>query len=103
VTATSGDVTGDTTLTVIPGSPSVDELVAALLAAVTGVGSGNSLADKVTDVQDYLAVPDIVSACSVLDDFNLQVSAQSGHQIDAALADQLTADANAIKAAIPCP
>ena len=46
VSATSGDVTGSTTLTVTPASPSVDEMLAALLAAVTGVGSGNSLANK---------------------------------------------------------
>ena len=81
----------------------MDQLVAALLAAVTGVGPGHSLADKVTAVQNYLAVPDIVSACSALDDFKVQVSAQSGSQIAAPLANQLTADANAIKAAIPCP
>jgi hypothetical protein len=103
VSATSSDVIGTTTLTVTPAASSVDEMVAALLTAVTGVGPGNSLANKVTDVQDYLAVPDIGSACSGLDDFKLQVSALSGDQIEATLADQLTADANAIKAAIPCP
>ncbi len=105
VSATSGGVTGDTTLTVIPDSPSVDELVAALLAAVTGVGPGHSLADKMTAVQNYLALvpPDIVSACSKLDDFKNQVSALSGGSVPVPLANQLTADANAIKAAIPCP
>ena len=103
VSATSGDVTGEATLTVTAGSLSVDELVAALLNAVTDIGAGNSLADKVMDVQNYLAVPDIVSACSILDDFQLQVLAMSGGQISVALADQLTADANTIKAAIPCP
>ncbi len=102
VSATSGAVTDDTTLTVIPAPLTVDQMVSALLAAVTGVGPGHSLANKMTDVQDVLAVPDIVSACSRLDDFKNEVSAQSGKQSDAALAAQLTADANAIKAAIPC-
>jgi Bacterial Ig-like domain (group 2) len=102
VSATSGGVTGDTTLTVIPASPSVDEMLTALLAAVTGVGPGHSLENKVTRVRDDLADHDIVSACSMLDDFNNQVSGLSD-EIGVALADQLTADANAIKAAIPCP
>ncbi|MET0660838.1 MAG: Ig-like domain-containing protein [Steroidobacteraceae bacterium] len=104
VSATSGDVTGGTTLTVVPwSSPLVDELVAALLDAVTGVGTGTSFADQVTGVQAYLAVSDIASACSALDLFKSHVSAQSGKKVDPALAAQLTADANAIKTAIPCP
>ena len=68
----------------------------------TGVGTGTSLADKVAIVQAYLAVPDIQSACIMLDDFKNQVSAQRGKKITPALADQLTADANAIIAAIGC-
>ena len=103
VSATSGAVSGSTSLTVITAAPSVDEQVAALLIAVTGVGSGNSLANMVTDVQNYLAVPNIPSACSVLNDFKATVSAQSGKKIETAVATQLTADANAIAAAIPCP
>jgi hypothetical protein len=103
VSATSGGVAGIATLTVTSTAPSLDQLVAALLVAVTGVGTGTSLADKVTDVQAYLAVPDIVSACSAMDDFKSQVSAQSGKKIPAPLATQLTADADAIEAAIPCP
>jgi hypothetical protein len=105
VSATSGGVTGDTTLTVIPDSSALNNLVAALLAAVTGVGPGHSLADKITAVQGYLALvpPNIVSACSKLDDFKSQVAALSGGSVPVPLANQLTADANAIKAAIPCP
>jgi hypothetical protein len=105
VSASSGGVTGDATLTVIPDSSALNELVAALLAAVTGVGPGHSLADKMTAVQNYLALvpPNVVSACSKLDDFKNQVSALSGGSVPVPLANQLTADANAIKAAIPCP
>ena len=43
VSATSGAVSGDATLTVIPAPLTVDQMVAALLAAVTGVGPGHSL------------------------------------------------------------
>ena len=103
VSATSGAVTGSTTLTVTQAFLSVDQQISALLAAVTNFGTGNSLVNKLTAVQAFLAVPDISSACSMMDDFKNQVSAQRGKQISAQLADQWTADANAIKAAIPCP
>ena len=104
ISAESGSVSGSATLTVTPDVLSVDELVAALLAAVTGVGSGHSLEDKIESVQAYLAVPDIASACSMLSDFKVQLAAQSGSpQVPAPLAAELTADAEEIEAAIPCP
>src|SRR4030095_11725952 len=76
LSATSGDVTGVATLTVTEAPPSVDDMVAALLAAVPAVGPGSSLVTKMTDVQTSLAVPDIVSACSALDSFKTLVAAQ---------------------------
>lgn len=103
VSATSGAVSGSTTLTVTQAVLSVDQQILALLAAVTDAGAGSSLVDKLTAVQIYLAVPDIASACSMMDDFNSQVLAQRGKKYAAALADQWMADANAIKTAIPCP
>jgi hypothetical protein len=103
IVATSGTVTGETTLTVIPAPPTVDDLVADLLAAVTGVGPGQSLANKVSAVQTYLAVPDLVSACSALADFQGQVASMSGKQVSAAVASELLADAATIETAIPCP
>ena len=103
VSATIGGVSGSATLTVNSTAPSLNQRVAALLVAVTGVGPGPSLANKMTNVQAYLAVPDIASACSVMDDFTAEVSAQSGKKIPAPLATQLLADAAAIEAAIPCP
>jgi len=103
VSATSGDLSGSATLNVTPDIPSVEELLADLLVAVTGVGTGNSLANKVQDVQAYLGVPDIVSACSVMTNFKSEVTAQSGKKIPAAQAAELTADAEEIEAAIPCP
>ncbi|HEX5651223.1 MAG TPA: Ig-like domain-containing protein [Steroidobacteraceae bacterium] len=102
ISATSGAVTGVATLTVM-STPTVAQQLAALLAAVTGVGTGTSLADQLASVQAYLAVPDIASACSAMDVFKSHVVAQSGKKIDPALAAQITADANDIMAAIPCP
>jgi len=100
VSATSGAVSGSATLTVTPAPLTVDQMVAALLTAVTGVGPGQSLKNKITLVQQYLAVSNTVSACSMLNDFKTQLSGLTDPPVPVA---QLTADANAIKAAIPCP
>jgi hypothetical protein len=81
----------------------VDGLLADLLVAVTGVGTGDSLATKVEEAQAYLSVPDIVSACTVMNDFKSSVAAQSGKKIPEAQAAELIADAEEIEAAIPCP
>jgi hypothetical protein len=54
VSATSGAVSGNATLTVTPAPLTVNQMVAALLTAVTGVGPGQSLKNKITKVQ---AVP----------------------------------------------
>jgi hypothetical protein len=70
---------------------------------VNGVGTGTSLTDQVTAAQAALAIPDIATACTAMDTFLSHVAAQSGKKIDPTLAAQLTADANTIKAAIPCP
>jgi len=78
------------------------EQLAALQTKVTGVGPGASFADKIALAQTYYAVPDVQSACAVLNDFLSQVRAQRDKKITPALADQLTADASAIMAAIGC-
>ncbi len=103
VSATSGAVTGSTTLSVTEASLSADQLISALFATVTAADVGKSYEKKLTDARAYLAVPDISSACTEMDGFKDLVSAQRGKKIKAALADQWTADADAIKAAIPCP
>jgi hypothetical protein len=103
ISATDGVVSGSATLSVTGVSASVNQQVAALLVAVTGVGPGNSLATTVTAVQNFLAVPDIASACSALGDFIVTVTSQSGKKISTTLADQFLADADAISTAIPCP
>lgn len=77
-------------------------LLEQLSAAVTDVGPGNSLADKIMLAQTYLAVPDVQSACAILNAFLNQVRAQRGKKLTPELADQLTEDAFVIMDAIGC-
>lgn len=69
---------------------------------VLGIGPGSSLADKIAAAQAYFDASDIESACGILNAFLNQVSAQSGKKLDAELASQFMADANAIIQAIEC-
>ena len=73
-----------------------------LLADVTGVGPGKSLADKLTLAQAYFAVPDIEATCGVLDAFTNQVSAQDGKKLSAEQAAEFTLHAEGIISAIGC-
>jgi hypothetical protein len=103
ISASSGSTSGSATLTVTAASPSTSELVAALLNAVNGWGPGPALTNIMTNVQNALAVPDVATACSSLDDFRTLVASQCNKTIPAGQADQFTADADAIDASIPCP
>jgi hypothetical protein len=78
-------------------------LLEELAADVTGVGPGESLANKVKLAQVYYAANDIQATCAVLTGFVAEVRAQRGKKkISATLADQLIADAQAIMTAIGC-
>jgi hypothetical protein len=77
-------------------------LLQQLLSDVAGVGPGTSLADKITLAQTYYAVPDIQATCAVLTGFINEVRAQRGKKLTREVADELTADAQAIRAAIGC-
>lgn len=77
-------------------------LLEQLQTTVTGIGPGNSFADKIMLAQTYLAVPDEESACLILGDFLNQVRAQRGKKLTEEQADQFTADAVAIMGAIGC-
>jgi len=77
------------------------ELVA-LLAEVTGVGPGKSLADKVTLAQTYYSANDIPNTCSQLTAFGNEVNAQKEKKISPSLAGQIISDAQTIQAAIGC-
>lgn len=78
------------------------ELLEELGTAVTGVGPGKSLANKIELAQTYLAVPDVQSTCAVLNAFLNQVRAQRGKKLTDEVADQLTEDTLTIMDAIGC-
>lgn len=81
----------------------VEALLEELQADVTGVGPGKSLGDKLAIAQAYYAVPDLVSACAVMDDFINQVRALlRGRRISAELGSELIVDADSIKVAMEC-
>jgi hypothetical protein len=103
VTANKNGLSGSAALTVTGVTPSTLDLVTALLNKVIAVGPGQSLTNHMANVQTYLAIPDIPSACTSLDTFKGVVADQRDKKIDPALADELTADADVIDAAIPCP
>ena len=84
------------------GRPDVAELLATLLNDVTGVGPGTSLADKVKQVQAYVAADDKPAACSTLNDFINLVTAQTGKKVTAAQAASFIAQATAIKSTLGC-
>ena len=81
-------------------SPSA--MLSQLLAAVTGIGPGKSLANKIVLAQTYFAVPDLDSTCGVLAAFRNEVRAQSGKKLSREVAATLRADATAIMDAIGC-
>jgi hypothetical protein len=73
-----------------------------LARAVTGVGPGSSLADKIASVQSYLARGDTRDACGSLSAFLHEIAAQSGKSIPVANATTLMAAAQQIETVIPC-
>lgn len=80
----------------------IGSLLQQLRTSVTGIGPGNSLANKLALAETYYAVPDVQSTCAVLTDFLNQVAAQSGKKITADQATGLAANVSALMLAIPC-
>jgi CSLREA domain-containing protein len=78
------------------------QLLAALGSAVTGVGPGTSLADKVAQALAYLNSGDVSDACSTLTAFISEVKAQSGRTIPQAQAATLIASAQQIETLLGC-
>jgi hypothetical protein len=78
------------------------DLLADLLVAVTGKGPGTSLADKVTQIQSYVAANDMMDACTALSGFINEVKAQTDKHITAAEAAFFTTQANNIRAVLGC-
>jgi outer membrane protein assembly factor BamB len=103
VTCTATDTHGNTssaTFTVhVKGAA---EQLADLATAVTGVGSGTSLADKVSQAQAYLSANDVADACATLNAFVNEVKAQTGRTIASGQAATLIATAQRIEAVLGC-
>lgn len=76
--------------------------LAALRTAVTGIGSGTSLADKVAAAQAAVAARDSATACRTLADLGSQLRAQGGKKLPAATAARLGADAARIASVLAC-
>ena len=86
---------------VAPADP--DVLFPKLLADVTGLGPGTSLADKVKVAQFRYAGADVEASCGVLKGLVNEVRAQQGKTITPMmLADQLVAEASAVMVVIGC-
>ncbi len=73
-----------------------------LLADVTDVGPGKSLADKIARAQAAYAASDIPATCTVLGAFVNQVGAQTGKKLSEAQASGFTSDADIIIEALGC-
>jgi hypothetical protein len=93
----------DNQVTILVAVPvNVDALFDALQAAVTGVGPGHSLADKVALAKSYFDAGDTANACGTLNAFINEVNAQTGKKITPAQAADFIAQAQAIEAQIGC-
>lgn len=88
--------------TLVDTTPSTADQLADLLAAVTGVGPGTSLADKVTLVASDVAANDPTDACSILNAFIHEVDAQSGKSIPSRQAQTLITAAGQTEADLGC-
>ena len=103
VTCTATDVDGASTTGFfrIQVLGAADQLTA-LRRAVTGVGSGTSLSDKVAAAQAAVAARDSATACRALVDLGNQLRAQTGRKVPAATGAALQADAARIAAVLGC-
>jgi hypothetical protein len=82
---------------------SAAEQLDALRTAVTGVGTGSSLADKVKQIQKALADGRTKSACTGLDELLTMVANQAkGNKLTRAQAASFTAQANRLRAVLSC-
>jgi hypothetical protein len=78
------------------------EQLAALATAVTGIGSGTSLADKVQQTKTYVASNDAARACPAMTGFLNEVRAQTGKKLTSAQALSFTTQAQSIRTALGC-
>jgi hypothetical protein len=103
VTCTASDTHGNSsTATFTVHVKGGAEQLSDLLTAVTGVGPGTSLADKVSQVQTYLTADDLMDACSTLAALVNELKAQSGKTIASGQATTLIATTQRIEAVHGC-
>src|SRR5262249_42907100 len=88
--------------TLVDTAPSPADELADLFAAVTGVGPGTSLADKVALVETDIAATDLTDACSTLNAFTREVQAQTDKSIASSEAAKLIAAARQIQTDLGC-
>jgi hypothetical protein len=107
---TDGDTIASITITADPAANGfaigefgiANSPFAGLLADSQGVGTGTSLADKVTAAESFYNAGDTADACGTLDAYIHEVNAQTGKSITSADATQLIDEVNSVKAAIGC-
>jgi YVTN family beta-propeller protein len=85
-----------------PPPPSTDELLSDLLAYVTGIGPGKSLAAKVRAAQTALADGDTTGACDSLQALINETTAQSGKKLTVEQANHIIDAATDIRTQIGC-
>ena len=104
VTCTATDYAGNTTTrTFIVQVNGAAAQLSALLAVVTNVAPGSAMANKLKQIQGYLAINDKASACSGLTDFINLVKAQTGKKkLTAAQATSLINQATNIRLTLGC-
>ena len=83
-------------------APPIDTLIDSVEELDLQHGIENSLLKKLTNAQRNLDAGNTAGACDKLGAFIAQVSAQSGKKIDAADADDLIAEAQAVRASLGC-
>jgi hypothetical protein len=82
--------------------PTIADLIDSVEALELPHGIENSLLKKLTGAQRNLDADDLDGACDKLASFLDQVRAQSGKKIDAADADDLIAEAEAVRESLGC-
>ena len=96
----SGD--GLVTVTYTVPTATIADLIDSVEALELPKGIENSLLTKLNNAQRNLDRDDLSGACDKLGAFIGQVERQSGKKIDAADANELIAEAEAVRAGVPC-
>ncbi len=92
----------DIAVTVVSPTAAIDDLFESVELLGLHHGIENSLLKKLANAQMNLDADDIAGACDKLASFIAEVQAQSGKKIDADDADDLIADAEAVRESLDC-